>query len=131
MSDAADGPVVWIIDSEHWPRAYLRAELIERGYDAVGYREIVDALVALRLGRAARPSIVLLELRGQRKSPETLGALVQTGAPIVLLGGEVELNDDAIRGYHWTAVMKRPVTIGAVVERVEELMRGSHEGRLA
>ena len=29
--------VVWIIDVDQWPRAMLRAELIERGYDAVGY----------------------------------------------------------------------------------------------
>src|SRR5215471_17474158 len=31
-----DPTVVWIIDAEQWPRALLRAELIERGFDAVG-----------------------------------------------------------------------------------------------
>jgi hypothetical protein len=32
-------PVVWIIDPDQWPRAMLRAELIERGVDAVGLPE--------------------------------------------------------------------------------------------
>ena len=35
-------PVIWIIDAEQWPRALLRAELIERGYDAVGYVTVRD-----------------------------------------------------------------------------------------
>src|SRR5689334_9573424 len=39
-----DAPVVWIVDAEHWPRAYLRAELIERGYDAVGFVGVREAL---------------------------------------------------------------------------------------
>ena len=37
-------PAVWVIDSEQWPRACLRAELIERGYDAYGFISIGDAL---------------------------------------------------------------------------------------
>ena len=40
-------PVLWVIDSEQWPRAYLRAELIERGYDAYGFMTVSDALDSL------------------------------------------------------------------------------------
>jgi len=37
--------VVSIIDAVQWPRALLRAELIERGFDAVGsIRRLADAL---------------------------------------------------------------------------------------
>jgi hypothetical protein len=31
-----DKPGVWVVDADHWPRAELRALLIERGYDAMG-----------------------------------------------------------------------------------------------
>jgi hypothetical protein len=40
--DAAEPPV-WIVASDHW-RAYLCAELIERGYDAVGFVTLQDVL---------------------------------------------------------------------------------------
>jgi len=58
-------PVVWIIDSEQWPRACLRAELIERGYDAYGFITIGDALDALSQTASPKPESIVLELRGQ------------------------------------------------------------------
>ena len=56
---------VWIIDDQQWPRAALRAELLERGYEAVGFRRVLHALARLEEADVARPAVVVLELRGQ------------------------------------------------------------------
>ena len=42
-------PVVWIIDWEQWPRANLRALLLDRGFDAIGFRELEEAEKAAAL----------------------------------------------------------------------------------
>src|SRR5438105_15757625 len=52
--------VIWIIDADHWPRALLRAELIERGYDAVGFVTDDDAV---RVIPQRRPDVIVVELR--------------------------------------------------------------------
>jgi hypothetical protein len=58
-------PLLWIVDSEQWPRAYLRAELIERGYDPYGFIALTDALEALSRMASPKPDALILELRGQ------------------------------------------------------------------
>src|SRR2546427_10879771 len=45
-------PVVLVVLPEQWPRALLRAELIERGYDAVG---APDLRTAFRFPSLAEP----------------------------------------------------------------------------
>lgn len=37
--DAAP-PLVWVISSQQWPRAYIRGELLELGYEAEGFERI-------------------------------------------------------------------------------------------
>ena len=51
---------VWIVSADQWPRAYLRAELIERGYDAVGFVTMKDALIRLMLARSRRPALLVV-----------------------------------------------------------------------
>ena len=48
-------PILWVIDSEQWPRAMLRAELIERGYDPYGFITIGDALDSLSRASSSKP----------------------------------------------------------------------------
>ena len=38
-------PRILLVMPEHWPRALLRAELIERGYDVVGTPDLATALL--------------------------------------------------------------------------------------
>lgn len=123
MAKEGTSPVVWIIDRQQWPRASLRAELIERGFDALGYEEIAEALAALHDPRTDRPHVIVLELREQDLNRETLAPLAGAGVPIVILGGIPELNEPAIREFAWTAVMRRPFTLGAVADKVGELAR--------
>jgi hypothetical protein len=57
-----DRAPVWIVSAEHWPRAMLRAELIERGFDAIGYVSVVDALLVSCHPTVEKPAVVILDL---------------------------------------------------------------------
>ena len=103
--------VVWIIDVEQWPRAMLRAELIERGFDAVGYVTIRDAIDSLP---ERFPNVIVVDLRGQPMPlVERLPAI---GVPVIVVGGVPEIEDLPEGG--WAAVLRRPVSIGEIAERV-------------
>jgi DNA-binding response OmpR family regulator len=115
-------PRIWIVDAEHWPRSLLRAELIERGYDAVGFAAAGDAAAALRSGTPSKPDLLVVELRGQSMRRDLLAALTEPGIPIVVLGGAVELDDPLLSETHWEAVFRRPFTIGAVADEVALLL---------
>ncbi len=115
------GPAIWIVDSEQWPRAALRAELLERGYEAVGFLRLADALERLRtVPTRDRPRAVVLELRGQEAGREALEELARSGAPVILLGGEVELSEPSLRSFEWAATLRRPITLGSVADLVEK-----------
>ncbi|HEY2933262.1 MAG TPA: hypothetical protein VGK99_16095 [Acidobacteriota bacterium] len=114
-------PVVWIVSREHWPRACLRAELIERGFDAVGYPEISHALAAVPLSGERKPRMMVLDLCGQSLDGAVLSRLKQVRVPVILLGGAVELNDPITREFEWAAVLRRPFTLGKVADMVEKL----------
>lgn len=58
------GPRVLLILQEQWPRARLRAELRERGYDAAGAPTLADALVYPADGPESGPvRLVLVDHR--------------------------------------------------------------------
>lgn len=122
-SDNPKEPVVWIIDSQQWPRALLRAELIERGFDAVGFLGVEGALTDLQRLFIAKPQVIVLELRDLLLGKDQAERLASVGIPVILLGGAVELNREWIRGLKWAAVLRRPVTLGAVADEVEGLAR--------
>jgi DNA-binding response OmpR family regulator len=113
--------LIWIIDRQHWPRALLRAELIERGFGAEGFEEITDAFNALRKQGAVAPQVIVMELRGQDISQADLDKLTQTGIPLIMLAGETELSERILKMNQRVAVMKRPLTIGEVADRVGEI----------
>jgi DNA-binding response OmpR family regulator len=107
--------VIWIIDDEQWPRAFLRAELIGRGYDAVGFHTIDDALA----GHTERPpQVIVLELHGQKLDREALGRLLAAAVPVILLASMPEANDPLIADLRWAAVLHRPVSIGEIADAV-------------
>jgi DNA-binding NtrC family response regulator len=112
---------VWIIDSDQWPRASLRAELIERGYDATGFVTIRDALVRLIVDRGRRPALIVCDLHEQGLDEKLATALFREGVPVVAIAGVPEADDEAVRALPWRAFLRRPVTIGAVAETVRRL----------
>lgn len=107
--------VVWIIDTEQWPRALLRAELIERGFDAVGYVTVRDAIDSLPF---RHPDAIVVDVRGQ--PIPLVERLLELDVPVVIIGGALEMNDLPDRA--WAAVLRRPVAIGEIAERVAEVI---------
>jgi hypothetical protein len=108
-------PRVWVVNADHWPRAYLRAELIERGYDATGFEDLRDAVVRLGL-RDPRPRLLVLETltgeipSGLRRFLAAEGipvlAVVAAGTDTRGLGSQIES-------------LRRPLTLGQIADAVE------------
>ncbi len=116
-------PIVWIIASHQWLRACLRAELLERGFEALGYTEIRQALRALCNDRLAKPQIIVLDLCDQCFSRYQLEILTGTGIPILVLGRALDLSEPVVQEMRWAGIMKRPFLISAVLDRIEQLAR--------
>jgi DNA-binding NtrC family response regulator len=115
-------PVLWIVDSDQWPRACLRAELIERGYHAVGFITLNDALASLSKPRSPKPDALILELKDQELSQDLIDSIRQLGIPTILLGGSAELNHPLIRGGKWDVVLKKPFSLGTIADLVQKLV---------
>jgi hypothetical protein len=118
----ASGPVVWVVNRDHWPRAYLRAELIERGYDAIGFGGLRDALGALPSPRARRPRLVVIDLEDEPIDDRLLRVLGHVAAPVVGVVGAVAAGDPRLRAFPWAALLRRPVTLGAIADAVGHLL---------
>jgi hypothetical protein len=95
--------------------------LAERGFDALGYEVIAEAVAALQSPEIGRPQVIVLELRQQVLDRKTLGTLAKAAIPIIIPRGLPELNEPVVHEFAGAAVMKRPSTIGAVADLVEEL----------
>ena len=120
---------VWIVNSDHWPRAYLRAEPIERGYDAEAFVTLTELLVRLALA-PARPALVVIDLQGQTSqrpqgsNDRQLTRLLDAGFPVLAIGGATEWEDEGLRRRPWTRFLRRPLTIGEVADEADRLLAG-------
>jgi len=113
-------PVVWIVDADHWPRAYLRAELIERGYDAIGFVTLQEAVVRLLLPGSRQPSLLVVALRAQGLDDRLSGVLMRERIPIVAV---VDAASSPPRELSPAVnVLRRPLTIGAIADTVDHLI---------
>ena len=113
---------VWIISSEQWPRALLRAELNERGYEATGYLTIDQALVELLRRPEQKPQVIVLDLAGQAITRARLTALGRASIPTIVFGGAIELDNPLVGEFPWAGSLKRPFTIGEVVAKIEAIV---------
>jgi len=115
-------PVLWVVGKEQWPRACLRAELIERGYDPYGFILLDDALDYLLKGRSPKPEALILELRGQNLTNQSLQILENLAIPTIVLGGRADLNDPLVQNRKWSVVFRRPFSLGQVADVVERIV---------
>ncbi|MBW2029865.1 MAG: hypothetical protein JRH06_11900 [Deltaproteobacteria bacterium] len=115
--------VVWIIDSKQWPRACLRAELMERGFEAIGFTTLAQAIAAYHLRIYEKPRLIILDLFELDGEDEEIVLLSRLGIPVMLLGGAVQLNREAVRRISWAHVIRRPYTIGNIADKVEQLLK--------
>jgi len=115
-------PVIWIIDNNHWERVNIRAQLIEDGYRVEGFPAIFPAIAGFYRGIVERPALIILELRNLGYLEPELDELARIGAPIVLLTGVFEGNMASSSGRKWAAVLRRPFTVGQVVEAAKRII---------
>jgi hypothetical protein len=111
---------VWIVDAEHWPRAFLRAELIERGYDATGFATLEDAVRQLRLTRDRRPALLVLDRREQIMDERTSELLRLADIPVLAVADLGHPDGEPVAPL--VEVLHRPLTIGDIATAVDRLL---------
>jgi len=113
-------PRILVVSGEQWPRALLRAQLGEAGYDAIGARNLSRALryppedaergpvrvIVVDSGAAAATPAALE--RARRRYPDVALVLVHRAG--------------AVPPGPWAATLQRPVTIGDIVATVRRLV---------
>lgn len=108
-------PVVFVIAHDWNLRAMVRAELREKGIQAMGMESAAEAGACIASGTI--PSVVVLEAT-QRVEP-AMESLAR-GVPFVVVASAVELVD-------WpgaTRLLHRPVRVGEIVAAVLEILEG-------
>jgi FixJ family two-component response regulator len=125
-----DEPVVWIVDADHWTRACLGAELSERGYDVVGFETVREALATLSLPGSRRAQVIIVDLAGQRLEGQRIEVLARAGAPLIGIAGGVDVAQELVQHLPWAALLRRPLSLGAIADTVDR-SRGGHAAPLA
>jgi hypothetical protein len=114
-------PRVLVVMGDQWPRSLIRAALREAGYDAVGARELRQALL-VRASLPGRGSVRVL-IVDQDALIDTDGATAngltrQLGeADAILIARATIRPPDG----PWSRVLRRPVSVAEIVRAVEEL----------
>jgi DNA-binding response OmpR family regulator len=108
-------PVVFVIAKDWKLRAAVRAELRERGIDALGMDSAEDVGRAQASG--AMPAVVVLEANAKLAGDSGIQELVGR-VPTILVASRVE----TVALPRVAAVFHRPVRIGEIVEKVSKLL---------
>jgi hypothetical protein len=111
---------IWIIGADHWPRALLRAELIERGYDATGFVTLEEAVRRLMLPPARRPALLVLDRRDQVVDERTSALLSRARVPILVVADIAHPGGDRLGPV--VEILHRPVTMGGIADAVDRLI---------
>ena len=108
-------PVVFVIATDWKLRAAVRAELRERGIDALGMDSAEDIGRALTGGAA--PAVVVLEANAELAGDPAIQGLVARVLTVL-----VASRTETVALPRVAAVFYRPVRIGEIVEKVNELL---------
>ncbi len=122
---------VWIIDEDHWPRACLRAELIERGYDAIGFAGAEEARAAVPTATTlGLPAIAVVDVGpGEPGGIEELAPLLaEHGVALVGVGRAVGAGGEAEAHPPWRMLLHRPITLGQIADVVDRLADARRPG---
>ena len=108
-------PVVFVIATDWKLRAAVRAELRERGIDALGMESADDA--GRMLAQGTVPNAMVLEATAELDGDPAIQRIV-TRVPAVLVVSRTE----TVPLPQVAAVFYRPVRIAEIVEKVSELL---------
>ena len=121
-------PRVLIVMPDQWPRALLRAALRERGYDAVGTRNL-DSALRIRPDEFERGPVRLIivdqpALTGDDNQMKQL--LERHRAPATML---LSRSTQLIPEGGWRQILRRPLSIEDIVTASESLIPLDAEDR--
>jgi hypothetical protein len=125
----SEAPRILLVMAAQWPRALLRAALRDVGYDASGTPALKDALLQTAPDSVLGP--VRLVVLDQEALAEAEGGDLETlrsgafAAPIVLVAPATR----RVRQGPWARVIRRPTSIGALVQEIESLIPLAPEAR--
>src|SRR5580704_1614759 len=111
--------IVYVVATDWKLRTAVRAELRERVIDALGMESADD--VGRALARGEMPSAVVLEATAELAGDSAIQGLV-TRVPTVLVASRVE----TVPLPKVAAVFYKPVRIGEIVEKVNEILARDH-----
>jgi DNA-binding response OmpR family regulator len=116
-------PRVILVSDEQWERAGLRAELRDRGIDAVGVRDIPEALTQARTESGRGPVRALVIEQDALSDDVEAGMLPRVrkrlGTPQVVLLAHATREPTA---GEWDVILRRPISIGEVADTVQRLV---------
>jgi hypothetical protein len=115
-------PRVLLVMPEHWPRALLRAELIERGYDVVGAPDLATALLSRPVEKERGPVRVILIDQDALVEPQSnlLDLLVSRHRkPRLVLLARTQLKTPPGA---WDKIVPKPALIGQIATAVAETL---------
>lgn len=114
-------PAVFVIARDWTLRVGVRAELREARIEALGLESLDDLARALAQGRL--PSVIVLDAdiaAGSPSGPEALANLAKR-VPVIVVASRTQ-PAPAVEGA--AAVLYRPVRIGDIVARVQQVLAG-------
>jgi hypothetical protein len=97
--------------------------LIERGFEAVGFEQLAQAVAAIQDPNTAKPLLIVLELRNQPLRKIEMDQLMRFEIPVVTLAGLPELQEPLLQQYSWAAILRRPISIGAICNQIKALLQ--------
>ncbi len=112
-------PAVFVIALDWTLRTGVRAELRERGVDALGMESAGEAGRAIAEGQM--PAVIVMEATSGFAGDPAILQLVERVPTIVIASRTEPVKLPAVE-----SVLYRPVRIGEIVARVEELLRRGH-----
>lgn len=124
-------PRILLVMPEHWPRALLRAELIERGYDVVGTPDVATALLSRPAEKDRGPVRVIVIDQDVLAEPQSrlldLLASRHPNARLVLLArAQLETPPGA-----WDKIVRRPALIGEIASLIEQALSAAGDQPLS
>jgi hypothetical protein len=115
-------PVVYVIAQDWRMRTAVRAELRKMGAEALGMDSADDVARANASGRL--PNVVVLEGTAELLGDPGIQNLVQRVPTILIAPRTVK---DSLPDAH--AVLKRPIQVAKIVDRVSELLARDHSAK--
>jgi hypothetical protein len=112
-------PIVFVVARDWTLRATVRAELRERGIDALGIESPEDVNRAVAGGQM--PAVIVLEATTENAADPAIRKLIER-VPAVLIASRME----TVSLPPVASVLYRPVRIHEIVTRVTELIEKGH-----